>query len=162
MNSITAPGDKILFSGIKRNSITGAEAVASFLNVNKLILIKTKAFHLDTVFTTIMDHYGKLCAVIVCKDLISKNSFDSLNKFSKSNNIEIINIPPVDSIGINNNIGTLAVNNFSSPGLLISSSRFSEPLVAKYLNNKNIIMEMSPVSQFQLSGGSIHCLTNEL
>ena len=156
------PGDKILFSGIKRNSITGAEAVASFLNVNKLILIKTKAFHLDTVFTTIMDHYGKLCAVIVCKDLISKNSFDSLNKFSKSNNIEIINIPPVDSIGINNNIGTLAVNNFSSPGLLISSSRFSEPLVAKYLNNKNIIMEMSPVSQFQLSGGSIHCLTNEL
>ena len=154
--------DKILFSGIKRNSIEGAEEVASFLNVNELILIKTEAFHLDTVFTTIINHHGKLCAVIVCKDLISKDSFDLLNQFSLSNNIEIINIPPNDSIGTKNSIGSLAVNNFSAPGLLISSSRFSEPSVSKYLNNKNIIMKTSPVSQFQLSGGSIHCLTNEL
>ena len=154
--------DKILFSGIKRNSIRGAEEVASFLNVNELILIKTEAFHLDTVFTTILDRHGKLCAVIVCKDLISKDSFDLLNQFTISNNIEIINIPPNDSIGINNNIGSLAVNNFSAPGLLISSSKFSKPSVAKYLNSKNIKMETTPVSQFQLSGGSIHCLTNEL
>ena len=156
------PKEKILFSGVKRNSITGAEEVASFLNVNELIFIKTNAFHLDTVFTTIMDHRGKLCAVIVCRDLISKNSFDLLNKFSELNNIKIINIPPIDSIGINNNIGSLAVNNFSARGLLISSSRFSVPSVAKYLNSKNIKMETTPVSQFQLSGGSIHCLTNEL
>ena len=72
--NLLLPKDKILFSGIKRNSISGAEEVASFLNVNKLILIKTKAFHLDTVFTTIMDQHGRLCAVIVCKDLISKDS----------------------------------------------------------------------------------------
>ena len=156
------PKDKVLFSGLKRNSISGAEEVASFLNVNKLILIKTKAFHLDTVFTTIMDRHGRLCAVIVCKDLISKDSFDLLIQFSRSNSIDIINIPPVDSIGIKNNIGSLAVNNFSAPGLLISSSRFSEPSVANYLNSKNIKMETTPVSQFKLSGGSIHCLTNEL
>ena len=156
------PKDKVLFSGMKRNSVTGAEEVASFLNVNKLILIKTKAFHLDTVFTTIMDHHGKLCAVIVCKELISKESFDLLDQFSRSNNIEIINIPPIDSIGINNNLGSLAVNNFSAPGLLISSSKFSEPSVAKYLNTKKIKIKINPVSQFQLSGGSIHCLTNEL
>ena len=154
--------DKILFSGIKRNSIRGAEEVASFLNVNELILVKTEAFHLDTVFTTILDQYGRLCAIIVCKDLISKDSFDFLYKFSDLNNIRIINIPPIDSIGINNNIGSLAVNNFSAPGLLISSSRFSDPFVAKYLNSKNIKMETTPVSEFQLSGGSIHCLTNEL
>ena len=135
------PKDKILFSGITWNSI---------------------AFHLDTVFTTIMDQHGRLCAVIVCKDLISKDSFDLLNKFSDLNNIKIINIPPIDSIGTNNIIGSLAVNNFSAPGLLISSSRFSEPFVTKYLNSKNIKMETTPVSQFQLSGGSIHCLTNEL
>ena len=132
------------------------------MNVNKLILIKTKAFHLDTVFTTIMDRHGKLCAVIVCKELISKESFDLLDQFSRSNNIDIINIPPIDSIGLFNKIGSLAVNNFSAPGLLISSSRFSEPSVAKYLSSKNIKMETSAVSQFQLSGGSIHCLTNEL
>ena len=156
------PKDKVLFSGLKRNSISGAEEVASFLNVNKLILIKTKAFHLDTVFTTIMDRHGRLCAVIVCKDLISKDSFDLLIQFSRSNSIDIINIPPVDSIGIKNNIGSLAVNNFSAPGLLISSCEFSEPTVSKYLNSKKIKMETTPVTQFQLSGGSIHCLTNEL
>ena len=156
------PKDQILFSGIKRNSISGAEEVASFLNVKKLILIKTKAFHLDTVFTTIMDRHGRLCAVIVCKDLISKESFDLLIQFSRSNSIDIINIPPVDSIGIKNNIGSLAVNNFSAPGLLISSCEFSEPTVSKYLNSKKIKMETTPVTQFQLSGGSIHCLTNEL
>ena len=156
------PKDKVLFSGLKRNSISGAEEVASFLNVNKLILIKTKAFHLDTVFTTIMDRHGRLCAVIVCKDLISKESFDLLIQFSRSNSIDIINIPPVDSIGIKNNIGSLAVNNFSAPGLLISSCEFSEPTVSKYLNSKKIKMETTPVTQFQLSGGSIHCLTNEL
>ena len=156
------PENKILFSGIKRNSIAGAEEVASFLNVNELILIKTNAFHLDTVFTTIMDRHGRLCAIIVCKDLISKESFDLLIKFSKLNSIDIIIIPPVDSIGIKNNIGTLAVNNFSAPGLLISSCEFSEPTVSKYLNSKKIKMETTPVTQFQLSGGSIHCLTNEL
>ena len=59
-------------------------------------------------------------------------------------------------------IGSLAVNNLSVPGLLISSSRFSDPAIIETLNSMNIKLEISPVSQFQLSGGSIHCLTNEL
>ena len=156
------PKENLLFSGVTRNSISGAEEVASFLKVNELIIVETKAFHLDTVFTTVFDHDGNLCAVIVCKELISKNSMERLDEFATSINIKIFNIPVYDAIGSNKNIGSLAVNNLSVPGLLISSSRFSDPSLIEDLDNLNIKTEVSPVSQFQLSGGSIHCLTNEL
>ena len=156
------PKDRLLFSGSNRNSIKGAEEVASFLNVDELIIIETKAFHLDTVFTTVLDKNGNLCAVIVCKKLISKKSFDRLNRFANETHKKIFKIPPHDAIGLNKNIGSLAVNNLSAPGLLISSSSFSDPGLIKELNNMNIKLEIRPVSQFQLSGGSIHCLTNEL
>ena len=156
------PKENLLFSGVTRNSISGAEEVASFLKVNELIIVKTKAFHLDTVFTTVFDHDGSLCAVIVCKKLISKNSMKRLDEFASSTNIKIFNIPSHDAIGSSKNIGSLAVNNLSVPGLLISSSRFSDSSVIEKLDSMNIKMEVSQVSQFQLSGGSIHCLTNEL
>ena len=156
------PKENLLFSGVTRNSISGAEEVASFLKVNELIIVKTKAFHLDTVFTTVFDHDGSLCAVIVCKKLISKNSMKRLDEFASSTNIKIFNIPSHDAIGSSKNIGSLAVNNLSVPGLLIGSSRFSDSSVIEELDSMNIKMEVSPVSQFQLSGGSIHCLTNEL
>jgi len=154
--------DKLLFSGVNRNSIKGAEEVASFLNVNELIIIDTKAFHLDTVFTTVFDKNGNLCAIIVCKELISKESLNRLNQFAKEKNKKIFYIPPQDAIGLNNNIGSLAVNNLSTPGLLISSFSLSDTTLIKELNKMGIKLEISPVTQFQLSGGSIHCLTNEL
>ena len=156
------PKENLLFSGVTRNSISGAEEVASFLKVNELIIVETKAFHLDTVFTTVFDHDGNLCAVIVCKELISKNSMERLDEFASSINIKIFNIPFHDAIGSDKKIGSLAVNNLSVPGLLISSSRFSDPSLIEDLDNLNIKTEVSQVSQFQLSGGSIHCLTNEL
>ena len=156
------PKENLLFSGVTRNSISGAEEVASFLQVNELIIVETKAFHLDTVFTTVFDHDGSLCAVIVCKKLISKNSMKRLDEFASSTNIKIFNIPTHDAIGSSKNIGSLAVNNLSVPGLLISSSRFSDYSVIEELDSMNIKMEVCQVSQFQLSGGSIHCLTNEL
>ena len=156
------PKENLLFSGVTRNSISGAEEVASFLKVNELIIVETKAFHLDTVFTTVFDHDGNLCAVIVCKELIFKNSMERLDEFASSINIKIFNIPFHDAIGSSKNIGSLAVNNLSVPGLLIGSSRFSDSSVIEELDSMNIKMEVSQVSQFQLSGGSIHCLTNEL
>ena len=87
------PKDKLLFSGINRNTIAGAEYVASFLNANELILIDTPSFHLDTVFTTVFDKQGALSAMIVCKELITKNSFKNLEKISKKLNVHIITIP---------------------------------------------------------------------
>ena len=156
------PKDKLLFSGINRNTIAGAEYVASFLNANELILIDTPSFHLDTVFTTVFDKKGALSAMIVCEELITKNSFKNLEKISKKLNIQIISIPKKDSIGTSDFLGSLAVNSFCAPGLLISSSNYSDFSVGKKLESLRVKTEVCPVSQFQLSGGSVHCLTNEL
>ena len=156
------PKDKLLFSGINRNTIAGAEYVASFLNANELILIDTPSFHLDTVFTTVFDKQGALSAMIVCEELITKDSFKNVEKISKKLNIHIIIIPKKDSIGTSNYLGSLAVNSFCAPGLLISSSHYSDFSVGKKLEILGVKTEVCPVSQFQLSGGSVHCLTNEL
>ena len=156
------PKDKLLFSGINRNTIAGAEYVASFLNANELILIDTPSFHLDTVFTTVFDKQGTLSAMIVCEELITKDSFKNLEKISVELNVHIITIPAKDSIGTDNQLGSLAVNSFCAPGLLISSSNYSDFSVEQKLNSLGVNTEVCPVSQFQLSGGSVHCLTNEL
>ena len=156
------PKDKLLFSGINRNTIAGAEYVASFLNANELILIDTPSFHLDTVFTTVFDKQGALSAMIVCKELITKDSFKNLGKISVRLNAHIITIPAKDSIGTDNQLGSLAVNSFCAPGLLISSSNYSDFSVEQKLDSLGVNTEVCPVSQFQLSGGSVHCLTNEL
>ena len=156
------PKDSLLFSGVNRNTIAGAEHVASFLNVDELVIVDAHAFHLDTVFTTVLDEKGALAAFIICKDLITADSFKNIKKISQKLNVEIIDISMEDSIGTAESLGSLAVNSFCSPGLLVSSCDYSNELVRKKLNQLNIKVEICPVSQFQLSGGSIHCLTNEL
>lgn len=156
------PKDKLLFSGINRNTIEGAEHVASFLNAKELIIIETTSFHLDTVFTTVFNKQGKLCAMIVCKELITKDSYKKLKGVSKKLNVQIITIPEKDSIGTDSLLGSLAVNSFCSPGLLISSSNYSNSFVSKQIEDLGVKTEICSVSQFQLSGGSVHCLTNEL
>ena len=156
------PKDKLLFSGINRNTIAGAEYVASFVNANELILVDSLSFHLDTVFTTVFDKQGSLSAMIVCKELITKDSFKNLEKISKKLNVHIIIIPKKDSIGTGDYLGSLAVNSFCAPGLLISSSNYSDCSVEQKLDSLGVKTEVCPVSQFQLSGGSVHCLTNEL
>ena len=45
-------------------------------------MINTPSFHLDTVFTTVFDKQGSLSAMIVCKELITKDSFKNLEKIS--------------------------------------------------------------------------------
>ena len=156
------PKDKLLFSGINRNTIAGAEYVASFVNANELILVDSPSFHLDTVFTTVFDKQGSLSAMIVCKELITKDSFKNLEKISKKLNVHIIIIPKKDSIGTGDYLGSLAVNSFCAPGLLISSSNYSDFSVEEKLDSLGVKTEVCSVSQFQLSGGSVHCLTNEL
>ena len=156
------PKDKLLFSGMNRNTIEGAEHVASFLNAKELIIIDTPSFHLDTVFTTVFNKEGKLCAMIVCKELITKDSFKKLERISKKLDAHIIKIPTKDSIGTDSFLGSLAVNSFCAPGLLISSSNYTDANVKNKLENLGVKTEICSVSQFQLSGGSVHCLTNEL
>ena len=156
------PKDNILFSGISRNSKNGAEEVASFLNVNDLIIIESNAFHLDTVFSTVLDKSGQLCAIIIAEDLVSKQSIIELRKYANSMNIKVLNAPIHDAFGNNGKNASFAINSFSSAGLIISSNKFSDHQIEFELESMDVKHEVVPVSQFQLSGGSIHCLTNEL
>lgn len=154
--------ENILFAGFSRNNTIGNEKTAELLNINKLIQIETNAFHLDTIFTPVINDKNKLCLIICCKDLINKNSFDKLKKLSNELGIEILNISPQDAIGTPNKLGSFAVNCLPLPGYLINAATFSSKKVIEALKKHKINHIKVPLTQFHLSGGSAHCLTNEL
>ena len=59
-------------------------------------------------------------------------------------------------------IGTFAANALPLPGVLFRPDYFSNPSIDEQLKKLGIKTIINPTSQFQLSGGSIHCVTNEL
>ena len=73
-----------------------------------------------------------------------------------------LNIPENDAIGTKKKVGSFAVNSLSLPGLLIGPSKFSNPEIDLKLKDLGVKRIISPTSQYQLSGGSIHCITNQL
>ena len=48
------------------------------------------------------------------------------------------------------------------PGILLRPDYFSNPIIDEQLSELGIKTKITPTSQFQLSGGSVHCVTNEL
>ncbi|MDG2188635.1 MAG: hypothetical protein P8K67_03230 [Candidatus Marinimicrobia bacterium] len=54
------------------------------------------------------------------------------------------------------------MNCLTLPALLIGTSPINNNKVLDFANQNDIQMHVSSVSQFNLSGGSVHCLTNEL
>ncbi len=154
--------DNILFSGLQRNTLEGANFVAESLNVEKMIIIKGNGYHLDTFFTPVLGRNGSIVALIVCISFLSEDSKNDLNSYANSINIPILEIPPDDALGIKNAIGNFAVNALPLPGVLIRPSNFSSPSIDKKLKALKIDQIIAPTSQLQLSGGAIHCATNEL
>ena len=154
--------EDILFSGIQRNTRIGIDYVADALNVKELIILNGSGYHLDTFFTPALDKKGNLAALIICLDILSKKSKKELFKFADEKNIPIYDVPPIDAIGTNKRIGTFAVNALPLPGLLIRPNQFSDPNLDEKLQEIGIQCIVTPTTQFQLSGGSIHCVTNEL
>ncbi len=55
-----------------------------------------------------------------------------------------------------------AANALPLPGVLIHPNQFSDKTIKTRLLSIGIEQVVTPTSQFQLSGGSVHCLTNEL
>ena len=85
-----------------------------------------------------------------------------MNIFSISHGIPILDIPPEDAIGVKGNVGNFAVNALALPGVLIRPNHFTNSKIEEELELLGIKQVITPTSQFQLSGGSVHCLTNEL
>jgi N-dimethylarginine dimethylaminohydrolase len=156
------PQDGVLFSGACRNNIKGVEWVAQEFNVDELVLMKSNAFHIDTLFTPVINVDNELVAVIACTSLMEKDSVENLKLFAKRKDIELVEVPPEDAIGTENELGEFAVNCEPIPGYLIGPTRFRSNKVAPLLKELGVMHITVPTTQFRLSGGAIHCLTNEL
>jgi len=156
------PAENILFSGQCRNSVSGMEAVAEALNVSELVIIQSHSYHLDTYFTPVLNQDGHVCALILCMDIVSVKSARDLNKFADKKDIPIINIPLEDAIGTAAKPGSFAANALPLPGVLIGPSHFSDRNIDDRLADMGVQRIITPTTQFELSGGSIHCITNEI
>ena len=154
--------EKILFSGLQRNTEAGAHYVAEALNVNKMIKLKGRGYHLDTFFSPCLDIDGKIVALIVCESILNNNSKKTLYDFANTKNIPLFDIPANDAIGTSKELGSFAANALPLPGVLIRPNYFSDPSIDKKLEDIGIKIIVASTSQFQLSGGSVHCITNEL
>ena len=152
----------ILFSGMQRNTIEGANFVADAMNVNEMVILEGKGYHLDTFFTPVINKDGNISALVACTEVMTNESKTKLYQFADGKDIPIFEIPPNDAIGTKRKIGTFAANALPLPGVLIRPNHFSDPSIDERLADMGINIVISPTSQFQLSGGSVHCITNEL
>jgi len=154
--------ENILFAGLNRNNSIGNTKTAELLNVEELIQIKANAFHLDTFFTPVFNIKNELCLIIVCMDLIDNKSAIILKDFTRKRGIDLKSINPEEALGTTNKLGSFAVNCLPLPGLLLSSGPFISNSINEALTEHNISHKIIPLTQFHLSGGSVHCLTNEI
>ena len=154
--------DNILFSSLSRNTRSGAEAVAASLNVEELILLESKVFHLDAYFSPVLGQNGCICAIICCLSELANHSKIELYNFTNTRNIPILDIPIEDGIGTTGQPGSFAANALPLPGALVCPSAFSSPHIDSKLQVLGIEHVIVPLSQYALSGGAVHCCTNEL
>jgi len=117
---------------------------------------------LDTLCTPVFNADNELCLLIVCTALLEKESVDQLKKMMHNRNIPILEIPPEEAIGTTGKLGSFAVNCLPLPGQLIGAAEFKSETVRTALTEHNITHSVVSLTQFHLSGGSVHCLTNEL
>jgi len=154
--------NKILFSGLQRNTRKGIDFVARELNVKNVIILIGSGFHLDTFFTPVLNKDGYIIAIIACEDMINIASKKFLYRFADENNIHIFKIPIGDALGTAKKAGRFAINSLPLPGTIFRPDYFSIPSIDERLSDFGIKVKITPTSQFQLSGGSVHCITNEL
>ena len=121
--------DKILFSGLQRNSQKGVDFVAEELNVDKVVLLKGTGFHLDTFFTPVLNKDGYIAALIICKKALEPISKKVLYQFADQNNIPVFNIPEQDALGTKKQTGKFAVNALPLPGVILKPDYFSNPII---------------------------------
>ena len=154
--------ENILFAGESRNSRKGNEKTAELLDVEELVILRSNSFHLDTLCTPVFNSDNQLCLLIACTALLEKESVYQLKKLMHNRNIPLLEIPPEEAIGTTDKLGSFAVNCLPLPSQLIGAAEFKSETVRTALIEHNITHSVVSLTQFHLSGGSVHCLTNEL
>ena len=154
------PKENILLAGQCRNNLRGAEQMAEKLKVSKLYIINSKGYHLDTSISPIFNNDYDCIGLICAREVFSNSEINDLRNISKSNQWDLIEIEHQD---IDSSLSfRTAMNGLTLPGLFIGSKNLNQKQISDFALSNNIIFDSTNVSQFNLSGGSVHCLTNEL
>jgi N-dimethylarginine dimethylaminohydrolase len=154
------PKENILLAGQCRNNLKGAEDMAEKLKVSQLYIIPSSGYHLDTSISPIFNNNYDCIGIICAKEVFNDKQFLNFSTICNKNNWDIIEVEhrsQIESIQFRT-----SMNSLSLPGLLIGSSALNDTKIIDFTSVNNIILDTTPASQFNLSGGSIHCLTNEL
>ena len=154
------PKENILLAGQCRNNLRGAEQMAEKLKVSNLHIINSSGYHLDTSISPIFNDEYDCIGLICAREVFSDNEINDLRSICRSNQWELIEIEHQD-IDSSLNFRT-AMNGLTLPGLFIGSKNLNQKQISDFALSNNVIFDSTSVSQFNLSGGSVHCLTNEL
>ena len=154
------PKENILLAGQGRNNLRGAEQMAEKLKVSNLHIINSNGYHLDTSISPIFNNKYDCIGIICAREVFSYKEIHDLRNICKSNQWELIEIEHQD---IDSSLSfRTAMNGLTLPGLFIGSKELNQKQISDFALSNNIIFDSANVSQFNLSGGSVHCLTNEL
>lgn len=151
--------DNIAFAGVCRNNKKGIEETAKKLGIKNIVIVETASMHLDTVFSALIGKNGKLVGALACLRLIKNR--EALKKHFQAMHLPLIGLHIKDSVNKQGQ-GTIAVNCLPLPGKLFGGGLLTTPGVEEKIKKLGINHIVSPVTQFKVSGGGIHCLTNEL
>ena len=154
------PKENILLAGICRNNIQGAESMAELMDVNKLHLLPSEGYHLDTAICPIFNKDYDCIGINCAKEVFDEKNYATLKELCSKYSWELIDI---ENYNQKKSLeARAAMNALTLPGFLISGAPIVSKKVQDFTSSNNIQMYISSVSQFNLSGGSVHCLTNEL
>tara|TARA_B100000965_G_scaffold111231_1_gene91824 strand:- start:7757 stop:8644 length:888 start_codon:yes stop_codon:yes gene_type:complete len=154
------PKENIVLAGICRNNIQGAESMAELMDVNKLHLLPSEGYHLDTAICPIFNKDYDCIGINCAKEVFDEKNYATLKELCSKYSWELIDI---ENYNQKKSLeARAAMNALTLPGFLISGAPIVSKKVKDFTSSNNIQMYISSVSQFNLSGGSVHCLTNEL
>ena len=154
------PKENILLAGQSRNNLRGAEQMADKLNISDLHIISSSGYHLDTSISPIFNNEYECIGLICAREVFSSDEINDLRNICKLNQWELIEIENYD---LNASLNfRAAMNGLTLPGLFIGSQKLNHKKISEFALSNDIIFDSTQVSQFNLSGGSVHCLTNEL
>ena len=154
------PKENILLAGLCRNNLKGAESMAGLMGVDHLHIIESSGYHLDTAICPIFNNEYDCIGINCAKEVFDDKNYKVLKNLCSKHGWELIDI---ENYNQKQSLeARAAMNALTLPGILISGAPILSKKVKDFTAANNIQMHISSVSQFNLSGGSIHCLTNEL
>ena len=154
------PKENILLAGLCRNNLKGAESMAGLMGVDQLHIIESSGYHLDTAICPIFNNEYDCIGINCAKEVFDDKNYKVLKNLCSKHGWELIDI---ENYNQKQSLeARAAMNALTLPGILISGAPILSKKVKDFTAANNIQMHISSVSQFNLSGGSVHCLTNEL